>query len=275
MERQGSKMLKVTSILLIVFGALGLLTDLMIIVALSDEGLWDMAGRYGYGMGTLNVAFICLVLSTIFMLIAGIVGVNSWYKKEKAGACTMLGLIIIGLIVLGVILEIIFFSKLASAYGRRNPFEGLNVVLALGGAISLVVPILYLVGASKLKNMQFAPVNYNGYYNGYNQGYAGQNYGQGYTNQGYGQQNYGQGYTQQGYTQQGYGQQNYGQGYTQQQGYANQGYTQQGYGQQGSTNPNYTNQGYAGQGYTNQGYVNPAYTGQDGSAQTPNNNEDQ
>ena len=241
MERQGSKMLKVTSILLIVFGALGLLTDLMIIVALSGEGLWDMAGRYGYGMGTLNVAFICLVLSTIFMLIAGIVGVNSWYKKEKAGACTMLGLIIIGLIVLGVILEIIFFSKLASAYGKRNPFEGLNVVLALGGVISLVVPILYLVGAGKLKNMQFAPVNYNGYYNGYNQGYAGQNYGQGYTQQGYGQQGYGQ----------------------------------QGYGQQGSTNPNYTNQGYTQQGYANQGYANPAYTGQDGSAQTPNNNEDQ
>ena len=41
------------------------------------------------------------------------------------------------------------------------------------------------------------------------------------------------------------------------------------------TNPNYTNQGYTQQGYANQGYANPAYTGQDGSAQTPNNNEDQ
>ena len=271
MQKQGSTMLKVVSIIMIVFAALGLLTDLFLIVGLSEEGLWRMADRYGYGMSTFNIALICLVAATVFELIAGIVGCANWYKKEKAGTCIGLGWIIIGLIALGTILEIVFFGNLSNYYSRGT-FEGMSVGLAILGLVAMIVPILYLVGAYKLKNMVFQPVDYNSYYNNY----GGQGYNN-YTGQGYSSQNYtGQNYTNQNYT---------GQGYTNQ-GYTGQGYTNQGYtGQQNYTGQqygNYNNQGYTGQqnytgqqysNYNNQGYTGQSYTGQDSQNQTGSDNQ--
>lgn len=119
-QNQGSKMLKVTGILMIIGGALALVIALIAVIGIAAAASLA-AGALGGGIE----------------LAAGILGVKNWNQPAKAQPCIVLGAIIIALSVLSNILSI-------SSGSEFNLFT-----LLLG----LVLPVLYLIGAVQLKNM--------------------------------------------------------------------------------------------------------------------------
>ena len=234
MQKHGSTMLKVTSILMIVFAALGLVVDISTIAGYS--WIWDYDGKYGIDLTLFTIALILLVVAVVVELAAGIVGVINWDKREKAGLCMMLGVAVIVLVVVGNVLSIVAVNKLYSSIGYGSG----DTSTLFTGFLGLIIPVLYVIGASQLKNMPDAGVYsaQNGYgQNPYMQ-YSGQNpymQGQGGYTQGQNPYMQGNGNNPGPYQQGGYSQ---GQNpYTQGQG----GYTQ---GQNPYMQGNYSNPGY-------------------------------
>ena len=136
-QNQGSKMLKVTGILMIIGGALALVIAIIAVIGIAAAASLA-AGALGGGIIALAViASILALLGGGVELAAGILGVKNWNQPAKAQSCIVFGAIIIALSVLSNILNLASGSEF-------NLFS-----LLLG----LVLPVLYLVGAVQLKNM--------------------------------------------------------------------------------------------------------------------------
>lgn len=136
-QNQGSKMLKVTGILMIIGGALALVIALIAVIGIAAAASLA-AGALGGGIIALAViASILALLGGGIELAAGILGVKNWNQPAKAQSCIVFGAIIIALSVLSNILNLASGSEF-------NLFT-----LLLG----LVLPVLYLIGAVQLKNM--------------------------------------------------------------------------------------------------------------------------
>lgn len=136
-QNQGSKMLKVTGILMIIGGALALVIALIAVIGIAAAASLA-AGALGGGVIALAViASILALLGGGIELVAGILGVKNWNQPAKAQSCIVFGAIIIALSVLSNILNLASGSEF-------NLFS-----LLLG----LVLPVLYLIGAVQLKNM--------------------------------------------------------------------------------------------------------------------------
>lgn len=135
-QNQGSKMLKVTGILMIIGGALSLIIALVAIVGLAAAASLA-GGMVGVVVLLAVVASIVAIVGGGIELAAGILGVKNWNQPAKAQPCIVLGAIIIALSVVSNILSI-------SSGSEFNLFT-----LLLG----LVLPVLYLIGAVQLKNM--------------------------------------------------------------------------------------------------------------------------
>lgn len=136
-QNQGSKMLKVTGILMIIGGALSLVIALIAVIGIAAAASLA-AGALGGGIIALAViASILSLLGGGIELAAGILGVKNWNQPAKAQSCIVFGAIIIALSVLSNILNLASGSEF-------NLFT-----LLLG----LVLPVLYLIGAVQLKNM--------------------------------------------------------------------------------------------------------------------------
>lgn len=136
-QNQGSKMLKVTGILMIIGGALSLVIALIAVIGIAAAASLA-AGALGGGIIALAViASILSLLGGGIELAAGILGVKNWNQPAKAQSCIVFGAIIIALSVLSNILNLASGSEF-------NLFS-----LLLG----LVLPVLYLIGAVQLKNM--------------------------------------------------------------------------------------------------------------------------
>ena len=136
-QNQGSKMLKVTGILMIIGGALALVIALIAVIGIATAASLA-AGALGGGIIALAViASILALLGGGIELAAGILGVKNWNQPAKAQSCIVFGAIIIALSVLSNILNLASGSEF-------NLFS-----LLLG----LVLPVLYLIGAVQLKNM--------------------------------------------------------------------------------------------------------------------------
>lgn len=136
-QNQGSKMLKVTGILMIIGGALALVIALIAVIGIAAAASLA-AGALGGGIIALAViASILALLGGGIELVAGILGVKNWNQPAKAQSCIVFGAIIIALSVLSNILNLASGSEF-------NLFT-----LLLG----LVLPVLYLIGAVQLKNM--------------------------------------------------------------------------------------------------------------------------
>lgn len=123
---KGSKFLKVTGILMIVFGALALILSIVAAIGLAALAALDL-NTWQY-----TLAVILMLVGSIFELIAGIVGVKNCNKPEKAGTCMVWGIIVIALSVLSNVLTLV-----------GNP-DNFSIVTLLTG---LVIPVLYLIGA--------------------------------------------------------------------------------------------------------------------------------
>ncbi len=123
---KGSKFLKVTGILMIVFGALALILSIVAAIGLAALVALDL-NTWQY-----TLAVILMLVGSIFELIAGIVGVKNCNKPEKAGTCMVWGIIVIALSVLSNVLTLV---------GNPDNFSIVNLLTGL------VIPVLYLIGA--------------------------------------------------------------------------------------------------------------------------------
>ena len=123
---KGSKFLKVTGILMIIFGARALILSIVAAIGLATLAALDL-NTWQY-----TAAVILMLVGSIFELIAGIVGVKNCNKPEKAGTCMVWGIIVIALSVLSNVLTLV---------GNPDNFSIVNLLTGL------VIPVLYLIGA--------------------------------------------------------------------------------------------------------------------------------
>ena len=137
MEIKGQKMLKVCSILMIVFGSLALLVSLLGVLGLSLLG-GAVAGAEGAAAlgGIALILFIVACAGSILELAAGIVGVKAAKEPSINGIKTsaILGIVILAISVISVI------------------YTFINSTFDLTDLIGLIIPTLYVVGVIQYKN---------------------------------------------------------------------------------------------------------------------------
>lgn len=126
----GSKFLKVTGILMIIFGAIG--------IVMSIFALIGVAALVALGASSiLWLSAVIAVVGAVLELVAGIIGVSNAEKPEKAQTCLVWGCIVAGMSVLSNVITLCAYSESFSVFSL---FTG------------LVIPVLYIIGA--LKNKQ-------------------------------------------------------------------------------------------------------------------------
>lgn len=152
MEQNGSKLLKVVSIIMMIGGIIGAVASLIYTIVIgagtallgTSEAQAAMAREGINGayvapvMGLLWVGTIFLIAGSVFEIIAGVKGKNNWNNPAQAQTLLIFGIICAVLSVVG------------------------NVFFATGGAgvqvfsiiTGLALPVLYIIGAVQLKNMQ-------------------------------------------------------------------------------------------------------------------------
>lgn len=128
----GSKFLKVTGILMIIFGSIALIIAIMALLGL---GVLEAMGA---PMGLLWASGIIALLGAVAEFIAGIIGVVNWNKPNKANICIGWGIAVAAMCVISNIFTLIGYP------------ENFNVFSLLTG---LVIPVLYLIGAFKNKKL--------------------------------------------------------------------------------------------------------------------------
>ena len=132
MEAKGSGFLKVTGILMIIFGSIAIIVG---IVAIAGIAALAYISDGELSSGLLYTAGVLGLVSAVVQLIAGIIGVKNCKKPEKAKTCIVWGILVIALCVIGSILNVVGGSDFS--------------VSSL--LIGLVLPVLYIIGAVKNK----------------------------------------------------------------------------------------------------------------------------
>ena len=125
---KGRKFLKVTGILMIIGGAFGIIGGIIALI-----GAGALAAVLETSAGGLMLASALILVSAVFQLIAGIMGVKNCDKPEKAQSCLVMGVIVAILSVAGNVTS----SVLGSSFNITSYVTG------------LVIPVLYIIGAVK------------------------------------------------------------------------------------------------------------------------------
>lgn len=136
-NNNGIKMLKVSSILLIIGGAIATILG---IVALLGVGAIHAIFGDEIPVGLLYAVAGLALASGVLSLVAGIVGVGACKKPEKSGTCIILGVIVVILTVIGQVLNM----------KAGNQFDFTSII------IGLILPVVYIVGASQVKKMMLS-----------------------------------------------------------------------------------------------------------------------
>ena len=129
---KGRKFLKVTGILMIIGGAFGIIGGIVAMI-----GAGALAAVLETSAGGLMLASVLILASAVFQLIAGIMGVKNCDKPEKAQSCIVIGVIVAILSVAGNVIS----NVLGSDFNIMNYATG------------LIIPILYIIGAAKNKEL--------------------------------------------------------------------------------------------------------------------------
>ncbi len=129
---KGRKFLKVTGILMIIGAAFGIFGGIIAII-----GAGALAAVLETSAGGLMLASMLILVSAVFQLIAGIMGVKNCDKPEKAQSCLVMGIIVAVLSVAGNVISNVLGSDF-------NIFSY---------ATGLIIPILYIMGAVKNKEL--------------------------------------------------------------------------------------------------------------------------
>lgn len=130
MEPRPNQFLKVTGILMIIGGALGIILGIIAVLAASAA-----SALFGAEANALFIASIFMLVSSVISLIAGILGVANAKRPEKAMICIVFGILTV------------LFSLLGNVITVANGGE-FNVAGLITG---LVLPVLYLIGAFQSK----------------------------------------------------------------------------------------------------------------------------
>ena len=134
MVQTSNKFLKVTGILMIIGGAIGIILG---IIAVLGVGVMILALGEEANLGFLTWSAVLVLVSAVVSLIAGILGVSSASKPEKSTRCIVFGILTAALAVIASILNV----------AGGNSFNVLNLL------IGLVLPVLYLIGAFQNKKL--------------------------------------------------------------------------------------------------------------------------
>lgn len=133
MEAKGSTFLKVTGILMIVFGAIALIVSIIAILGIAalaafNDGTYDMTMLY--------VGGVFALISAVAEFVAGIIGVINAKLPHKANtSCIVWGVVVAVMCIAGEIISMIGGSQF-------------NVFSLICG---LAIPVLYIIGAVKNK----------------------------------------------------------------------------------------------------------------------------
>ena len=127
---KGRKFLKVTGILMIIGGAFGIIGGIVAMI-----GAGALAAVLETSAAGLVFASVLILVSAIFQLIAGIMGVKNCDKPEKAQTCLVMGIIVAILSIAGNVTSNVLGSDF-------NIFSY---------ATGLIIPVLYIIGAAKNK----------------------------------------------------------------------------------------------------------------------------
>ena len=145
----GGKLLRVISILYIVFAGLAVFS---IFIGLVMSDFWDTNMPLGGGVSWLTYYSI-FVPFTLYQLFMGIFGIRNHDRLEKAPALMVLGLIDIAAVLLSNILMLTIFSAMFNIPGLDligfNPTVLAWTTIIVGLISGLPLPILYTVGAIK------------------------------------------------------------------------------------------------------------------------------
>lgn len=134
---KGSGFLKVTGILLIIFGAIALILSIISLLGVSvflsaaKEAVGAEEVNLGVSSFMLYVGSIFLLISSAAELVTGIIGCVNCKRPEKANVCLAWGIIVAVLCVLSSVITVIGGGKF-------------NVISLLFG---LVLPVLFIIGA--------------------------------------------------------------------------------------------------------------------------------
>ena len=129
---KGRKFLKVTGILMIIGGAFGIIGGIVAMI-----GVGALAAVLETSAGGLMLASSLILASAVFQLIAGIMGVKNCDKPEKAQSCIVIGVIVAILSVAGNVISNVLGSDF-------------NI---MSYATGLIIPVLYIIGAVKNKEL--------------------------------------------------------------------------------------------------------------------------
>ncbi len=140
MEKKSNGFLKVTGILMIIGGGLGIILGIIAVlgVSVAVEFINGLGGNADLGL--LMFAAILSLVSSVVSLVAGIIGVANAAKPEKAVVCIVFGILTAVLSVLGNVLTV----------AGGGSFSAVNLI------IGLVLPVLYLIGAFQNKKRAIA-----------------------------------------------------------------------------------------------------------------------
>ena len=129
---KGQKFLKVTSILMIIGGVIGVIAGIIAIL-----GIGALAALVETGEGTgLYASSIIVTLASVIQFIAGIKGIGACNAPQKAAACIKWGIIIAVLSIISMIIGLV----------AGGEFSFTSLIL------NLLVPGLYIYGAIQMKN---------------------------------------------------------------------------------------------------------------------------
>lgn len=130
---KGQKILKVTSILMIIGGVIAVIIGILAIVG--TAALSALAGSTE-NTGLIYASSILITVSSVIQFIAGIKGIGACSAPEKAASCIKWGIVISVLSIVSMILGVVGGSD----------FSITSLVL------NLLLPGLYVFGAIQMKD---------------------------------------------------------------------------------------------------------------------------
>ena len=130
---KGQKILKVTSILMIIGGIIAVIAGIIAILGVSV--LAALIGS-AEGIGLLYASSILVTVASIIQLIAGIKGLGACKAPQKAASCIKWGVIVAILAIVSIIIGIV----------GGGEFSITSLIL------NLVLPVLYIYGATRMKS---------------------------------------------------------------------------------------------------------------------------
>lgn len=130
---KGKRFVKVTSILMIIGGAIAGIASVLAIMGI---GIALALVGNAEGMVLLYITTAMVAMSSIIQIVAGVKGLKACKEPEQAGSC----------IIYGFIIAILTFVSLGVSLLAGGEFNSLSLVT------SLLVPLLYIYGLIQLRD---------------------------------------------------------------------------------------------------------------------------